>query len=355
MQLYIPVTLLYQNLVTFQITGLKDYGAMSVSWWFAMILRVVGLFNLAKLFAHDTIAVIMDEYKDDWILLSMRRVRNTDKRKQEILIRFVRDLSHENVSRRIAAAIMLRRAAKPGVQVLTSSDPEKVESVNVFDALCARLADEEEEDEDGNIVHHPVEPDIMAKCAVCHALGVLSGPEDRNIQQVLRDILDAETSKDRSEKSEELRKHVEQALENTSNYDQEPYDDEVLNAWRAWEIMWVSISLLITVVVATFLEVVVLIKMMVLTGSMEEIAMIVMAVFFVNDLDNKVMKGQPLMTKMYRVQCYQHTKKKRNQPVWVKHITTDGAVPLVHVLLYLGLGLMVTISWKNRYTGEVIV
>lgn len=347
MQLYIPVTLLYENLVTFQMHGMKDYSTMTVSWWIGMIIRVVGLFNLARIFTVDTIKEMMDEYKDDHIILSMRRVRSTDRKKNDILIQFVHDLRHESPTRRIAAAIMLRRAAKPGVQILTSSDPEKAETVNLIDALCARLGSQQDEDEDGNLVTHPAEPDVMARCSMCHALGFLAGPTDGNVDQVLRNTLDGEENK-------EVKRHAEDALENIRNNNPDPEDDEFLAAWRAWEVMWISLSLVVTVVVATFLQVVVLIKMMVLTGSIEEVALIIMAVFFVNDLDEKVMKGQPLIKKYYWVQVYQHNKKLRHQPLWVKHITADGAVPLAHIILYVGLGLMVTMSWKNKFTGEII-
>lgn len=347
MMAYIPVTLLYQNLITWEVNGLKDYSSISVPWWIGMMLRVAGLFNLVRLFTASTVAAIMNEYKDDWILLSMRRVRRTDKKRSDVLIQFVRDLNNENPARRIAAAIMLRRAAKPGRHTLESSDPEKGESVNVFDALIARLGYEDDEDEDGNSNPKPVETDIMAKCAVCHALGILAGPEEMNVQQVLSDVL-------AKEENQEVKTHAENALENIKSYDPDPDDDVNSVFWRAWSMFWVSISLLINIVVATFLEVVVLIKIMVLTGSVDEVALIIMAVFFINELDEKVIKGAPAIKKMYWVQCFQQTKRRKDQPHWVRHVSAHGGVPLTYLMLYIGLVMMVTLSWKNRYTGQII-
>lgn len=352
MQLYIPVTLLYENFVTWQITGVKDYSSGGVAWWFAMILRVVGLFNLVRLFALQTVTEIMDEYKDDWILLSIRRVRTTDKKKNAVLIQFVQSLSHDNPSYRIAAAIMLRKACTPGLPDLTSSDPEKVESVNVIDALCARLASENDDDEDGNVFKKSVETDVLARCEICRALAVLAGPSDAKAQQALRDVLDDESGA--LETSQEVKDAVTAALEEIQKNDDATPDEELSAAWRAWLVMWVSISLLVTIVCAVFLEVVVFIKIMVLSGSVEEVALIIMAVFFINDLDEKVMKGAPVMKKMYWITVRQQTQMRKFQPMWVKHVAANGGVPLVHLILYVGLGLMVTIAWKNRYTGAVV-
>eukprot|EP00746_Dinoflagellata_sp_MGD_P067453 gnl/MRDRNA2_/MRDRNA2_27845_c0_seq1.p1 gnl/MRDRNA2_/MRDRNA2_27845_c0~~gnl/MRDRNA2_/MRDRNA2_27845_c0_seq1.p1 ORF type:complete len:684 (-),score=94.78 gnl/MRDRNA2_/MRDRNA2_27845_c0_seq1:48-2099(-) len=364
MQMYIPVTLLYQNLVTYEISGWKDYSTISASWWSAMMLRTIGLFNLARLFVDQSAMQIIDEYKDDWVLLTMRRVRDSDRQKNDILIQFAEDLSNSNPTRRIAAAMMLARNVQPGNRILTPSKPEvsNVENVDVGVKLRQRFDGEHDDDEDGNPDFKPLETDTMAKIALFFAVGVVVGPD------VVRDLVQNETDphvikqvtrflRQFDPQPDDLPEGLLQQIRDylyEQKIDPTPVDDDTKIFWTAWMRFWVCVSMFVTIVVATFLEVLLFIKIMVLTGTLEEVTLIVMALFFINTLDEKAIKGQPTLRKLYWVQCHSNTKVLRKKPLFIQYFALKGAVPLGTLIMYIGLVLMVAVSWRDRFTGKTV-
>lgn len=364
MQMYIPVTLLYQNLVTYEISGWKDYSAISASWWAAMMFRTIGLFNLARLFVEQSAMQIIDEYKDDWVLLTMRRVRSTDRKRNDILIQFAEDLSNSNPTRRIAAATMLARNVQPGNRILAPSAPEvnNGENMDVGLALRKRFDGVDDDDEDGNAEIKPLETDTMAKISLFFAVGVIVGPD------VVRELVQNETDPRVTKQVNRFLQQFDPQPDDLppglwtqmreylyeQKIDPTPVDDDEKKFWTAWMRFWVCVSMFVTIVVATFLEVLLFIKIMVLTGTLEEVTLIVMALFFVNTLDEKAIKGQPTLRKLYWVQCHSNTKVLRNKPLFIQYFALKGAVPLGTFIMYVGLALMVSVSWRDKFTGKTV-
>jgi len=349
MQLYIPLTLLYQNMVEFEVVGVKQYDSISWAWWYANMMRTLGLFNLAALFCSATVHEIVEEADNDFCLLRSRHVRFEDKDRSDVLIKFCNDLDDEKPAKRLAAADMLRKNVDPQSYMLmpSKSDPEKggVET-DPIERLIDQLGMITWEDEEGADTPELAEADEDVRKAVIQALGVLANPDHERGKNALEAHKEHETV-------EEVRLEVDKALLAIQTAGVKPPAFQRSPARSAWQHMWVSISLLITIVVATFLEVVVFLKIMVLTASVEEVTLIIMAMFFVNDLDEKVMKGQPHLRKLYWANCYEQSHFRKHKPNWILHLV-KGAVPIIKIIQYLGLIGMVSIAWKDRYTGEMV-
>jgi len=119
------------------------------------------------------------------------------------------------------------------------------------------------------------------------------------------------------------------------------------------EYFWCTFSMIMNISMSMLLQLVMFLKVATFTGTMESVAVVTLSLYFVIELDKKVMESDPKLRPMYRTQVKAQTVEKTYKPMWLKKIASFS-MGLMNETVPLGLLGVVLFSWKNLNTGMII-
>jgi len=124
-------------------------------------------------------------------------------------------------------------------------------------------------------------------------------------------------------------------------------------AINANQYFWCCLSLAMNMTMSFMLFLTMFLKVATFVGKMQDIAIVAMSLYFIFDLDDKVMQSDPKLKKMYRRAVVKQTVECEYKPLWLN--TMVGLqIGLMKLLTPVGLLLIILLAWKNRATGHVI-
>lgn len=105
------------------------------------------------------------------------------------------------------------------------------------------------------------------------------------------------------------------------------------------------VSIVASVGSALLLQLCMFMKVATFQGDIINIAVVTMSLYFVFDLDKKVMESDPKLIPMYTRFIGLLSEKEDFEPIWVKRIASIG-VAFMQFLQPFGLAMIVLVSWK---------
>jgi hypothetical protein len=112
------------------------------------------------------------------------------------------------------------------------------------------------------------------------------------------------------------------------------------------EKFWIILGMTVNIIMSYGLVACMYIKVATFSGDMADIAIVTVALYFVSDLDEKVLEANPKMKKLYGKQVLAQTEVNDEKPVWIKKVIglachgLDLSVPL-------GIAFIALFSWKG--------
>jgi len=88
-------------------------------------------------------------------------------------------------------------------------------------------------------------------------------------------------------------------------------------------------------------------------GSVNDAALATVALYFILDLDVKIMVANPQLRKLYRRHVIRSTVETEDEPRYIKHMA-GGTRILAEMMGPLGLGAIILFAWQERTTGYKI-
>jgi len=119
------------------------------------------------------------------------------------------------------------------------------------------------------------------------------------------------------------------------------------------EYLWCTFSMVMNISMSVLLQVVMFLKVATFTGTMESVAVVAVSLYFVFDLDSKVMESDSKLKPKYRRQVISQTVEREYKPMWFLRMASVS-IALVRSSVPIGLLSIVLFSWRNRATGMVI-
>lgn len=119
------------------------------------------------------------------------------------------------------------------------------------------------------------------------------------------------------------------------------------------EYVWCTFSMVMNISMSVMLQLVMFLKVATFTGTMESVAVVAISLYFVFDLDTKVMEIDPKLKPKYRRQVVAQTVERDYKPMWLMKMAAV-AIALVRATVPFGLLGIVLFSWRHRETGMVI-
>jgi hypothetical protein len=112
------------------------------------------------------------------------------------------------------------------------------------------------------------------------------------------------------------------------------------------EFFWCVVNISLTCFSAIVLMVAMFLKVATFTGDIMNIAVVAVSLYFVFDLDDKVMQSDPKLKSRFQKVVLKQTEKVENPPTWIKSICAH-TVQLLELSVPFGLMGVVLISWKG--------
>jgi hypothetical protein len=124
-------------------------------------------------------------------------------------------------------------------------------------------------------------------------------------------------------------------------------------AW--YEFVFCLIGLTVCIVSSTMLMLAMFLKIATFQGNVGNIAVVAVSLYFVFDLDNKIMESSPTLKMEYRREVLEQTVVLEKKPLWIKQ-AGSYAIGFVSHLGQLGLVMIVLISWQQKLPfGTVLI
>lgn len=125
-------------------------------------------------------------------------------------------------------------------------------------------------------------------------------------------------------------------------------------AIRVNEMFWCVLSMLMNISMSLMLQLCMFLKIATFQGAVDQVAVVAVSLYFIDGLDDKVMRSDPKLRPRYRRAVAKQTEEREGpKPKWLKTLAfamigvSSAAVPV-------GLLCIILLSWQNQNTGVVI-
>jgi hypothetical protein len=112
------------------------------------------------------------------------------------------------------------------------------------------------------------------------------------------------------------------------------------------EYFWCCLSFACNVAMSFLLFFAMFLKIATYTGAISKVAIVAVALYFVFDLDGKVMDSDPKLRPKYRHAVLKQTVEKEHKPMWLLKLAAT-AKSVIGLLTPCGLAVIVLIAWKS--------
>lgn len=120
------------------------------------------------------------------------------------------------------------------------------------------------------------------------------------------------------------------------------------------EIFWCTLSMTLNILMSGMLQIAMFLKIATFTGMISEVAIVAVSLYFIFDLDDKVMEADPELRRKYRVAVAKQKTEKTSLVAKPLVIMASVAVTLLRLSVPIGLAGIALISWKSSMSGQVI-
>jgi len=115
---------------------------------------------------------------------------------------------------------------------------------------------------------------------------------------------------------------------------------------RANEYWWCCLSMAMNLVMSVILFAAFFLKIATFSGRMDEVATVAVSLYFVFELDDKIMESDPRIRREYRAAVLRQTEELDYKPTWLLAVAGLSA-SCMSLLTPLALAMVVLISWKS--------
>jgi len=112
------------------------------------------------------------------------------------------------------------------------------------------------------------------------------------------------------------------------------------------EKFWLIVGMVVNIIMSYGLVACMYIKVATFSGDMADIAIVTVALYFVSDLDKKVLEANPKMQKLYGKKVLEHTVVNDQKPVWIKK-AIGVAVHGLELSIPVGIAFICLFAWKG--------
>jgi len=120
-----------------------------------------------------------------------------------------------------------------------------------------------------------------------------------------------------------------------------------------YKVFWCTVSMAANIVMSLALQVGMYLTIATFKGSPDRAPLTAVALYFIFDLDNKIMDSHPKLKTLYRRHVLRCTVAGTDDPYFVKYMA-GGMRIMAQMLGPMGLGAIVLFSWQERSTGFTI-
>jgi hypothetical protein len=125
------------------------------------------------------------------------------------------------------------------------------------------------------------------------------------------------------------------------------------NLARFNEYFWCCTSMVTNITMSIFLQLAMFLKVATFTGAIDHVAVVAVSLYFVFELDSKVLDGDPALRARYRRMVLKQTEEREYKPTWLCTLAML-ADQFLQISVPFGLLAIVMCSWKNQHSGYVI-
>lgn len=122
---------------------------------------------------------------------------------------------------------------------------------------------------------------------------------------------------------------------------------------RINEYFWCCLSLAVNISMSFLLQITMFLKVATFTGAVEHVAVVAVSLYFVFDLDDKVLEADDKLKMKYRKEVLSQTGERAYKPKWMPSIAMLSAA-ILKGIVPIGLLSIILFSWKNVHHGTVI-
>jgi len=119
------------------------------------------------------------------------------------------------------------------------------------------------------------------------------------------------------------------------------------------EYFWCCLSMFVNVGMSFMLQMAMFLKVATFNGKIEHVAVVAVSLYFVFELDKKILEADPKLRAKYRKEVLEMTVLREYQPTWINSLVLI-ATALLKATVPIGLLVIVLLSWKNADGGVVI-
>jgi len=121
------------------------------------------------------------------------------------------------------------------------------------------------------------------------------------------------------------------------------------------EVFWCSLSMLLNITMSLMLEAAMFLQVATFTGEVSDVAITAVSLYFIFDLDDKVMEADPKLRLKYRRAVAKQTQEKpKEKHPWIMPVIASMSAAAVKLTVPFGLIGIVLLAWKNKGSGFII-
>mmetsp|Transcript_13200 Transcript_13200/g.24387 ORF Transcript_13200/g.24387 Transcript_13200/m.24387 type:complete len:462 (+) Transcript_13200:85-1470(+) len=121
------------------------------------------------------------------------------------------------------------------------------------------------------------------------------------------------------------------------------------------EVLWCSVSMILNVGMSIMLELAMFLQVATFTGEVSDVAITAVSLYFIFDLDDKVMEADPKLRLRYRRAVAKQTEEKPSERhPWLMPMLASVSAALVKLTVPFGLLGIVLFAWSSKQTKFVI-
>jgi len=119
------------------------------------------------------------------------------------------------------------------------------------------------------------------------------------------------------------------------------------------EVFWCTFSMVMNISMSLMLELAMFLKIATYTGAIDKVAVVAVSLYFIFDLDDKVMESDPKLKPKYRRAVAKQTQERDEKPKWLKTLAYF-MIGVSQLMTPIGLFSIILFAWRNASTGHVI-
>merc|ERR1711957_179051 len=112
------------------------------------------------------------------------------------------------------------------------------------------------------------------------------------------------------------------------------------------EKLWVISALLVEILMSFGLVACLFVKVATFTGDMADIAIVTVSLYFVADLDQKVLEASPGLKKKYGKMVLKQTVRNESNPKWIYRLA-NFFIHILQMSVNLGIAFICLFAWKG--------